>query len=71
VLAEEHPDAAACLENLAFLEFDLARIDETTALARHASATQLRILSKIFSLTSEEQRLGNVDTFHPYLLCPW
>ena len=53
------------------LEFDLGRIDEATALARQASAAQLTILSKIFSFTSEQQRLAYLDIFHPYSLFPF
>jgi len=71
VLGPEHPDTAACLENLALLEFDLGRIDEVTALARQASAVELTILSKIFSFTSEQQRLAYLDIFHPYGLFPF
>ena len=59
------------LDNLALLEFDLGRIDEATALARQASAAQLTILSKIFSFTSEQQRLAYLDIFHPYSLFPF
>ena len=47
---------------LAALEFDLGQIDEATALARQASAAELTILSKIFSFTSEQQRLAYLDT---------
>ena len=56
------------LDNLALLGFDLGRIDEATALARQASAAELTILSKIFSFTSEQQRLAYLDIFHPYNL---
>ena len=58
VLGPEHPSTAQNLENIALLEFDLGRIDEATALARQASTAQLAILFKIFSFTSEEQRLA-------------
>ena len=71
VLGPEHPDTAISLDNLALLEFDLGRIDEATALARQASAAELTILSKIFSFTSEEQRLAYLDIFHPYSLFPF
>jgi tetratricopeptide (TPR) repeat protein len=71
VLAPGHPDTALSLDNLALLEFDLGRIDEATALARQASAAELTILSKIFSFTSEEQRLAYLDIFHPYSLFPF
>jgi CHAT domain-containing protein/Tfp pilus assembly protein PilF len=70
VLGPEHPDTANSLYNLALLEFDLDRIEEATALARQASAAELIILSKIFSFTSEEQRLAYLDIFHPYSLFP-
>jgi CHAT domain-containing protein/Tfp pilus assembly protein PilF len=71
VLGSEHPDTATSLNNLAALEFDLGRIDEATALARQASAAQLAILSKIFSFTSEEQRLAYLGVFYPYGLFPF
>ena len=71
VIGPEHPYTAQSLENLAYCEFDLDRIDEATALARQASAAQLTILSKIFSFTSEEQRLAYLDVFHPYSLFPF
>jgi tetratricopeptide (TPR) repeat protein len=68
VLGPEHPDTATGLTNLALLEFNLNRIDEATALARQASSAELTILSKIFSFTSEQQRLAYLDIFHPYNL---
>jgi CHAT domain-containing protein len=68
VLGPEHPYTALSLNNFALLEFDLGQIDEATALARQASAAQLRILSKIFSFTSEQQRLAYLDIFDPYSL---
>ncbi len=71
VLGPEHPDTATSLDNLALLEFDLGRIDEATALARQASAAELTMLSKIFSFTSEQQRLAYLDIFHPYSLFPF
>jgi tetratricopeptide (TPR) repeat protein len=67
-LGPEHPDTATGLTNLALLEFDLNQIDEATALARQASAAELTILSKIFSFTSEQQRLAYLNIFHPYNL---
>ena len=68
VLGVEHPDTALNLDKLATLEFDLNRIDEATALARQASAAELTVLSKIFSFTSEQQRLAYLDIFNPYSL---
>jgi uncharacterized small protein (DUF1192 family) len=70
VFGSEYPDTAKSLNNLALLEFDLGRIDEATALARQAAAAELIILSKIFSFTSEEQRLAYLDVFYPYSLFP-
>jgi hypothetical protein len=40
------------------------------ALARQAYAAELAILSKIFSFTSEEQRLAYLGIFDPYSLFP-
>jgi tetratricopeptide (TPR) repeat protein len=71
ILGPEHPDTAGSLDNLALLEFDLDRIEEATALARQASAIELTIFSKIFSFTSEEQRLAYLNIFHPYSLFPF
>jgi TPR repeat protein/CHAT domain-containing protein len=68
IIGPEHPDTATVIQNLALLEFDLGRIDEATALARQASAAQLTSLSRIFSFTSEQQRLAYLDIFHPYWL---
>jgi tetratricopeptide (TPR) repeat protein len=72
VLGSEHPDTATGLDNLALLEFELGRIDEATALGRQASAAKLTILSKIFSFTSEQQRLAYLEEiFYPYCLFPF
>ena len=71
VFGPEHPNTVTSLENLALLKFDLGRIDEATALARQEAAAELRILSKIFSFTSEQQRLAYLDIFHPYGLFPF
>jgi len=71
VLGPEHPDTATSLANLALLELDLGRIDQAKALARQESAAQLTILSKIFSFTSEQQRLAYLDIFDPYSLFPF
>jgi tetratricopeptide (TPR) repeat protein len=68
VLGPEHPNTAHLLDNLAFCEFDLGRIDEATAVVRQASAAKLTIISKIFSFTSEEQRLAYLNIFYPYNL---
>ncbi len=68
ILGPEHPDTAKSLDNLALLEFDLGRIDEATEFAHRASAAELTILSKIFSFTSEQQRLAYLDIFYPYSL---
>jgi CHAT domain-containing protein/Flp pilus assembly protein TadD len=71
VLGPEHPDTTTVLGNLAYFEFDVGRVDEATALARQASAAGLSTLSKIFSFTSEQQRLAYLDIFHPYSLFPF
>jgi tetratricopeptide (TPR) repeat protein len=71
ILAPWHPDTALSLDNLALLEFGLGRIDQATALARQAFAAELTILSKVFSFTSEQQRLAYLDIFHPYSLFPF
>ena len=70
-MGQNIPTRPLSLDNLALLEFDLGRIDEATALARQASAAELTILSKIFSFTSEQQRLAYLDIFHPYSLFPF
>ena len=71
VLGPENPDTATALENLAMLDFDLGRMDEATILARQVSAARLTILSKIFSFTSEQQRLAYIEVFPPYSLFPF
>ena len=71
VLGPEHPDTATGLDDLALLEFDLGRIDDARALAREEAEAQLTILSKIFSFTSEQQRLTYLDIFRPYSLFPY
>jgi tetratricopeptide (TPR) repeat protein len=71
VLGPENPYTASSLDNLAFLDFDLGRIDEATALARQESEAELTILSKIFSFTSEQQRLAYLHIFRPYSLFPF
>jgi hypothetical protein len=71
VLGPEHPHTATSLENLGLLEFDLDRIDEAKALARQAATAELTILSKIFSFTSEQQRLAYLHIFRPYSLFPF
>jgi CHAT domain-containing protein len=62
---------AHSLNNLALSEFELSRIGEARALARQASAAESTILSKIFSFTSEEQRLAYLNIFRPYSLFPF
>src|SRR5208282_309943 len=71
VLGPDHPDTAKSLNNLASLCFELGRIDEAAALARQSSAAELTILSRIFSFTSEQQRLAYLNIFHPYSLFPF
>ena len=67
-LGSEHPGTAVSLINLALLEFDLERVEEARALARHAAEAQRQVLSKIFSFTSEPQRLAYLNIFNPYTL---
>jgi CHAT domain-containing protein len=66
VFGPEHPNTVAIIDNLSILEFDLGRVDEATALARQASAAALTLVSKIFSFTSEQQRLAYLEIFNPY-----
>ena len=68
VLGPEHPETAASLNNLALLEFDLGRSKEAGALARRASDAQHNLLSKMFSFSSEPQRLAYLATLNPYSL---
>jgi tetratricopeptide (TPR) repeat protein/CHAT domain-containing protein len=71
IFGPAHPLTAMSLENLALLEFEFGRVDEARALARRASAAELTILSKIFSFSSEQQRLAYLGIFHPYSLFPF
>jgi len=66
VLGSENPKTIGSLDNLALLEFDLGRIDRAIALTREAYSSQLGMLSKILSFTSEQQRLAYLDIFNPY-----
>ena len=50
------------------MEFDLGRSKEASALARHASDAQRNMLSKLFSFSSEPQRLAYLATLDPYSL---
>jgi CHAT domain-containing protein/Flp pilus assembly protein TadD len=68
VLGRERPSTAISLSNLAFLEFDLGRSKEAVTLARSASDAQHKLLSKMFSFSSEPQRLAYVATLNPYSL---
>jgi len=70
-LGPDHPDTAVELGNLASLEFDLGRMDQATALAREQAVAQLKALSKIFSFTSEQQRLAYLNIFRLYSLFPF
>jgi CHAT domain-containing protein/Flp pilus assembly protein TadD len=71
VLGSENLDSTQDAEHLAYCELDLGRIDRATALARQASAAKLKILSKILSFTTEEQRLAYLHIFDPYSLFPF
>jgi tetratricopeptide (TPR) repeat protein len=66
VLGPEHSDTVSCLNNFALLEFDLGRSKEATALAHRASDAQLKLLSKMFSFSSESQRLAYLASLCPY-----
>ncbi len=66
VLGPEHPNTATSLENLAVLEFDLGRNKEAEALARRAADAQRNLLLRMFSFSSEPQRLAYFVTFNPY-----
>jgi tetratricopeptide (TPR) repeat protein len=68
VLGPDHPNTATSLENLAVLEFDLGRNKEAEALARRAADAQRNLLSRMFSFSSEPQRLAYFATFNPYTL---
>ena len=70
-LGPEHIQTALSLERLAYLEFDLGRIDEATRLARQESTVKLKVLPKVFSFASEQQRLWLLDNFRPYSLFPF
>ena len=67
-LGAEHPVTAVSLINLALLEFDLERVEEASGLTREAAEAQRQVLSKIFSFTSEPQRLAYLSIFNPFTL---
>jgi len=68
VLGPEHPYTAESLNNLAFAEFALGRIKEARTLARRVSDAQHNLLAKMFSFSSEPQRLAYLATLNPYSL---
>jgi tetratricopeptide (TPR) repeat protein len=68
IFGKEHPTTVIGLTNLALLKFELGRIDEAKTLADQESEAQLNILSKMFSFTSEQQRLAYSAIFNPYSL---
>jgi tetratricopeptide (TPR) repeat protein/CHAT domain-containing protein len=69
-LGSEHPDTVRMIENLAALELDFGHDGEATTLSRQAAVAELKILSRMFSFTSEQQRLAYIATFRPYQLFP-
>jgi tetratricopeptide (TPR) repeat protein len=68
IFGKEHPTTVIGLTNLALLKFELGRIEEVKTLADQVSEAQLNVLSKIFSFTSEQQRLAYSAVFNPYSL---
>ena len=66
VLGPDHPNTATSLENLAVLEFDLGRNKEAEVYAHRAADAQRNLLSRMFSFSSEPQRLAYFATFNPY-----
>jgi tetratricopeptide (TPR) repeat protein len=66
VLGPDHPNTATSLENLAVLEFDLGRNKEAEVYAHRAADAQRNLLSRMFSFSSEPQRLAYLATFNPY-----
>jgi tetratricopeptide (TPR) repeat protein len=65
-LGPDHPNTATSLENLAILEFDLGRNKEAAVYAHRAADAQRNLLSRMFSFSSEPQRLAYFATFNPY-----
>jgi tetratricopeptide (TPR) repeat protein len=66
VLGPDHPNTATSLENLAVLEFDLGRNKEAEVYAHRAADAQRNLLSRMFSFSSEPQRLAYLAMFNPY-----
>ena len=63
-----HQYTVLSLSHLALLQFDLGQRDETKVLARSEAEMQRNLLSKMFSFSSEPQRLAYLATLNPYLL---
>ncbi|HEV2986900.1 MAG TPA: CHAT domain-containing tetratricopeptide repeat protein, partial [Candidatus Angelobacter sp.] len=68
VLDPEHPNSATILNNLAYLELDLGKIQEAKRLGQLGYATGLKAFSQILSFGSEDQRLAYQRLQDPYTL---
>src|SRR5580704_5578283 len=68
VLGPEHPNLATSLNNLAYLELDLGKIQEAKRLGQLGYATGLKAFSQILSFGSEDQRLAYQRLQDPYTL---
>lgn len=64
----EHAETATVLENLARLRFDLGQQPASLELARRCDRARGATVAKVFSFTSEKQRLAFQASWQPYSL---
>jgi CHAT domain-containing protein len=62
----EHPKTVLYLDNLGYVKFQLGRIEEAKDLAHLKAQAELALVSKVFSFTTEQQRLAYLNEFDPY-----
>ena len=68
VLGRDHPDTAISLNNLAYLELDLGKVQEAKRLGQLGYAAGVKAFSQILSFGSEDQRLAFQRLLNPYTL---
>jgi tetratricopeptide (TPR) repeat protein len=61
-----HPRTVLYLDNLGYVKFQLGRIEEAKDLAHLKAKAELALVSKVFSFTTEQQRLAYSNEFDPY-----
>ena len=54
------------LDNLGYIKFQLGLVEEAKDLAHLKAKAELTLVSKVFSFTTEQQRLAYANEFDPY-----